>query len=275
MNSQAWSGLTQAALITFAGAGVLLGIRFAMDLNPLDAGTLWALLSSFVAFHGLRYGWSSTNFLSSAGLIVFVTLVQASHQAAYRDALTGLKNKPAYDEAAARLGTHYVVAVVGLDQLKHYANQHGKRVGELILRRIAPTIHAAAGSAQVFRLGGDELTLLFSRRKTTDTLVTLEAIRKAVEQCRLELRGGEAVRESHSATRSRPNVEALTLTAGIGVAEAGDAHHSLELVTKAAYRALYEAKAEGGNIVKRGQVAVALGKSASPETGRIVAYHEY
>lgn len=275
MDSPARSGLAQPALLAFLGAILLIGIRFAVDQNPLDAGTLWAVLGSFIAFHGLRYGWSPTNFLSAAGLIVFVTLVQASHQSVYRDALTGLNSTLAYDEAAAMLGSKYVVAIVGLDQLKHYANQHGKRVGELVLRQVAPKIQAAAGSAQVYRLGGDELTVLFSRKTTTETLVTLEAIRKAVEQCRLELRGRETVREVRGASRPRPNIETLTLTASIGVAEAGDAQASLGLVTKAAYRALYEAKGEGGNVIKRGQAVAAPTKAAPAGTGRIVAYSDY
>ena len=268
-----WSTLTQPALLAFVGAVLMLGVRFALEQNPLDAGALWALIASFTAFQGLSHGWAPTNFLSAAGLILFLTLVQASHQRAYRDALTGMLGKQAHEEATATLAGKYVVAVVGIDQLKQYGNQHGKPVREQLLRLVAPKIQAAAGRGQVYRLAGEEFTILFPRRTAMETLVTLEAIRKAVEQCRIYLRGRDRVWESRRA--SRPGGEELALTASIGVAEAGAGASSLGLVTKAAYRALYEAKGEGGNLVKRGSVISEAPRPAHAEMGRIVAYSEF
>jgi diguanylate cyclase (GGDEF)-like protein len=265
----AWSQVTQPALLAFLGALAMIGVRFACERNPLDAGALWALTASFTALHGLQYGWTPTNFFSAAGLILFLTLVQASHQRAYRDELTGLLGKQAYEEALAGLGAKYTVAIVGLDQLKQYGNQHGKPVSEQLLRLVAPKIQAAAGQGQVYRLAGEEITILFPRKTATDTLVTLEAIRKAVDQFEGYVRG-ERVWEG-----SRSGAETLPLTASIGVAEAGTGKSSLSLVIKAAYRALYEAKGAGGNLVRRGTVAGEIAKPPRAETGRIVAYSEF
>jgi diguanylate cyclase (GGDEF)-like protein len=267
-----WTTLPQAALLAYAGAVLLIGIRFILKRNPLDSGTLWALIASFVAFQGFHHGWSPTNFLSAAGLILFVTLVQASHQQTYRDDLTGVPGRLAYDEAVAGLGKKYVLAVVGIDQLKQYGNQHGKPVSEQVLCLLAPKIMAAAGAGKVYRLAGEEFTLLFPRKTATETLVDLGAIRRAVEDSALYLRGRDRVREGGGA---RSSDEALPATASIGLAEAGDARSSLALVTKAAYRALYEAKGEGGNRVKRGTVSADVQKTAYAETGRIVACGEF
>lgn len=270
-----WTALTQPALMAFFGAIVLLGVRFVMDRNPLDAGSLWAVIASFTALQGLRYSWSPTNFFSTAGLILFFALVQASHRRAYRDELTGLLGKAAYDQAVAQLKGRYVLAVVGLDQLKQYGNQHGRPVSEQILRLLAPKIETAAGPGQVYRVSGEDLTLLFPRRTATDTLVVMDAVRKAVEQCRLELRGGTRVWETASGARPRAGADALLVTASIGMAEGEEGQRSLSLVTKAAYRALYEAKSAGGNLVRRGSVAAEPAKTAPRETGRIVAYSEF
>ncbi|MBH0180033.1 MAG: GGDEF domain-containing protein, partial [Nitrospira sp.] len=189
-----------------------------------------------------------------------------------RDDLTGIPGKPAYDEAVAGLGRKYVLAVVGIDQLKQYGNQHGKPVSEQVLCLVAPKILAAAGAGKVYRLAGEELTVLFPRKTATETLVDLGAIRKAVEATTLYLRGRDAVREG---VGTKSTDQALTVTVSIGLAESGDATLPRELVTKSAYRALYEAKGEGGNRVKRGAISVDVPKTASAGTGHIVAHSEY
>ena len=251
---------------------MLIGVRFLLERNPLDGGAFWGLITVFTAFQGLKYGWSATNFLSAAGLILFLTLVQASHQRTYRDDLTGIPGKLAYEQAVANLGQKYVLAILGIDQLKQYGSQHGKPVSEQLLRLVAPKIVAAAGSGKVYRLAGEEFTILFPRKTVTDTLVTLEAIRKVVGQATLYLRKHNQVWEG---SRARSGHDQLILTASIGVTEAGDAPSTLGLATKTAYRALYEAKGEGGNLVKRGTVTPDRPKPVRAQTGRIVAYGEF
>ncbi len=265
-----WTVVPQPGLVAFAGALLLIGTRFAVEKNPLDGGAFWALVTSFVAFQGILYGWAPTNFLAAAGLILFLTLFQASHQRIYRDDLTGVPGRLAYQEALANLGTKYVLAVVGIDQLKQYANQHGKAVSEQLLRLLAPKVVGAAGSGKVYRLAGEEFTILFPRKTATETLASLEAIRKAVEQTTICLHGRDRVWEG---TGTGDN--ALRATASVGLAEAGDNRSSLGLVTKAAYRALYEAKGDGGNLVRRGTIVTEAPKASQAERGRIVAYSEF
>ncbi len=264
-----WSALPQPALLAFLGAILLLAVRLVCERNPLDAGTLWALIASWTAFMGLRRGWVPTNFFTVAGLILFVTLVQASYRTAYRDALTGLLGKQAYEEATARLGATYAVAVVGFDQLKHYGNQYGKSISEQLLRLVAPIVQVAAAGGVVYRLCGEELTVLFPGKSATDTLALLERIRKEVGQAVWHLRGRDRVWPG-----AKPGAEALPLTASIGIAEARGGKAELGAVTKAAYRALYDAKGQGGNVVRRGNIEQPPPKPTRVETGRIVAYSE-
>ena len=270
-----WTPLPQPALLAFGSALVLLTAKSLLYQDPLDSGAVWGLLTTFLAVHGIRYGWNPTNFLSAAGLILFLALVQASHQRTYRDELTGALGRLAFDEIASRLGERYVVAIVGVDQLKQYQNQYGRPVAEQVLRLVVPKIMAAAGTGKVYRLAGDELTLLFTARTATDTLATFEKIRKTVEQISLRLRNQTRVWEGSRAPGSRIKDLDLPLSASIGVAEATPPGPLLTVVTKTAYRALYEAKGEGGNIVRRATMQAAPVKSASQPTGRIVAYSAF
>ena len=277
-----WTAIPQLALVAYAGAVLLIGTRFVVQKNPLDSGTFWALIASFVALQGFHHGWLSASFFATAGLILFVTLVQASHRQTYRDDLTGVPGRVAYDEAVAGLGKKYVLAVVGIDQLKQYGNQHGRPVSEQVLRLVAPRILAAAGAGKVFRLAGEELTVLFPRKKATESLVDLGEIRKAVEETALYLRGRDTVREG---VGTKSNDQALAVTVSIGLAEAGefkagdtkagDPKSSLSLVVKAAYRALYEAKGEGGNRVKRGTVSADIPQIGQTVTSRVISYSDF
>ncbi|HEX5646803.1 MAG TPA: GGDEF domain-containing protein [Nitrospira sp.] len=273
--STSWTALPQLALLAFAGAVLLIGIRFALNRNPFDSAIFWSVIASFVAVQGFHHGWIPTNFFSAAGLTLFVALLLASHQETYRDELTGIPGKLAYDQTVAGLGSKYVLAVVGIDQLKQYGNRHGKSVSEQMLRLIAPKIMASAGGGKVHRLAGEEFTVLFPRKSTTATLVDLEAMRKAVEEAEFYLRGRHRVWERGATARTKARDVALSATVSIGVAESGDARPALALVTKAAYRALYEAKGEGGNRVKRGIVSADVPKASPDPTGRIVTYSEF
>ena len=270
-----WTPLPQPAVLAFVSALLLLTARSLLYHDPLDGGAAWAILTTFLAVHGIQYGWNPTNFLSAAGLTLFLSLVHASHQRTYRDELTGALGRLAYNETIARLGEKYVMAIVGVDQLKQYQNQYGKTVAEQVLRLVAPKIMATAGSGKVFRLTGDEFTVVFYSRAAIDTLATLEQIRKAVGKTTLRLRKQTRVWEgSRSSTPGSKDID-LPITLSIGVAEPTAPHLSLTLVTKAAYRALYEAKGEGGNMVKRGTIQIASANTAPSTTGRIVAYSEF
>lgn len=269
-----WTPLPQPALLAFGSAFLLLTVKFLLYHDPLDSGAAWALLATFLAVHGIRYGWNPTNFLAAAGLILFLALLQASHQRIYHDELTGALGRLAFDEMVPRLGEKYVLAIAGVDQLKQYQNQYGRTVTEQVLRLIVPKIMAAAGTGKVYRLAGEELTLLFPARTATDTLATFEQIRKAVEQTSLILRNQTRVREGRRTSGTGTKDIDLPLSISIGVAEATAPGPLLTVVTKAAYRALYDAKGEGGNIVRRATAQPAPAKTAPQPRGRIVAYSE-
>jgi diguanylate cyclase (GGDEF)-like protein len=271
-----WTPIPQAALFAFAIALLLHFIRFVLHRDPLEGGAIWALLAVFTAYHTSHYGWQSTNFFMTAGLILFVTLLQSFYQRTYRDELTGIPGPLAYDEAIGQLGKRFSVAVVSIDQLTRYANTHGKSVSEQILKLVAPRIQAACSGGQIFRTTGEELTLLFSGKSTTESLHSLETIRKTVEAISLYLRGSDRVWESHRGIKKAGSQDReLPITLSIGVGEKLNDGATLSLVIKSAYHALYEAKGTGGNVVKRGPAASVPPRGSHTESGRIVPSGEY
>jgi diguanylate cyclase (GGDEF)-like protein len=270
-----WTPIPQPALFAFSTALLLHFIRFAFHRDPLEGGAIWALVAIFVAYHTSRYGWQPTNFFMAGGLILFVTLLQSFYQRTYRDELTGIPGRLAYDEAIGQLGKRFSVAVIGIDQLTQYANIHGKPVSEQILKLVAPRIQAACSDGQVFRTTGEEFTVLFPGKSTTDTMGTLDIVRKSVEGIGLFLRGRDRVWEQRGTQKAGSRDRELPITLSIGVAEKQSDSATLTLVIKSAYRALYEAKGIGGNVVKRGLEAVVPVRRSQSETGRIVASGEY
>jgi len=271
-----WTPIPQPALVAFAVAMLLHVIRFTLHRDPLEGGAIWALCAIFVAYHTSPYGWQPTNFFMAAGLILFVTLLQSFYQRAYRDELTGIPGLLAYEEAIGQLGKRFSLAVIGIDQLSQYANTHGKPVSEQILKLVAPRVQAACFDGHVFRTTGEELTVLFPGKSATETLVTLETVRKTIEAIGLFLRGRDRVWETQRGTKKAGSRDqALPITLSIGVAEKLSDSATLSLVIKSAYRALYEAKGIGGNVVKRGPVASAPARRSHAESGRIVPNGEY
>jgi diguanylate cyclase (GGDEF)-like protein len=271
-----WTPIPQPALFAFATAWLLYFIRFALHRDPLEGGAIWALIAVFVAYHTNRYGWQPTNFFMAAGLIFFVALLQSFYQRTYRDELTGIPGSLAYDEAIGQLGKRYSVAVISIDQLTQYANTHGKPVSEQILKLVAPRIQATCANGQIFRTTGEELTILFPGKLATDTLMTLEAVRKAIEAIGLFLRGRDRILEKQRETQKTGSHDrALPITLSIGVAEKANDSATLSLVIKSAYRALYEAKGIGGNVVKRGVAEINPARRPRAGSGRIVSSGEY
>lgn len=270
-----WTPIPQPALVAFAIAGLLHVIRFALHRDPLEGGAIWALCAIFVAYHTSRYGWQPTNFFMTAGLILFITLLQSFYRQTYRDELTGIPGRLAYDEAIGQLGKRFSVAVIGIDQLTQYANIHGKSVSVQILKLVAPRIQAACSDGQIFRTTGEEFTVLFPGKSITDTMGTLDIVRKSVEAIGLFLRGRDRVWEQRGIQEAGSRDRALPITLSIGVGEKLTDSATLTLVIKSAYRGLYEAKGIGGNVVKRGLQAVVPARRSQSGTGRTVASGEH
>ena len=142
------------------------------------------LLSVYVvAFAPVFYGGAegqigeiTTELTLWTGIGVFLVLLMrriraqrvAAHELARVDALTGLGNRRAFDEAlddalarARRTGTRVSVLVTDLDDFKRINDVHGHVVGDECIRQAADALRATIRDGEgCFRWGGDEFAVL-------------------------------------------------------------------------------------------------------------------
>ncbi len=158
---------------------------------------------------------------------------------AREDALTGLGNRRAFDEAlerefarARRSGAPLSVVVVDIDHFKQVNDQFSHAAGDEVLRRVAALLKAESrGFDIVARWGGEEFTLLLPE-------TTLAAARSSCER----------LRERIMALDLSDIDPALRITASFGIADAEGVDNHQQLLHRAD-QALYRAKAEGRNRV--------------------------
>jgi len=251
VNLASWTPISQPALVAFGVALVSQGIRVALYRTAIEGGLLWALVVSFVALHGSRAGWPATNYFATAGLILAVALFETSYRMAYHDDLTGLPGRRALNEALAKLGNRYAVAMVDIDHFKQFNDRYGHDVGDQVLRMVASKLERVSGGGKAFRFGGEEFAMIFAGQSAADVIPHLESLRKAVQASCFVLRGPDRPRKRPKTPRTHTGPRsALVVTVSIGVAERDNRRRQPNQVIKAADLALYLAKEAGRNQVK-------------------------
>jgi len=159
------------------------------------------------------------------------------------DALTGVANRRAFDQAvasafnAASVRRPMSVLFLDIDHFKKFNDTHGHAVGDAVLVAFAKTMAATVGDAgTVYRYGGEEFAVV------CPTLDRTAAARLA-EQVRTDIAAKARTRNAAG--------EELSITASIGVAcHDGSFFRKPEQVVKAADQGVYAAKDAGRNSVR-------------------------
>lgn len=246
----AWSRLEPAALLAFAGGGAALLLGAILRPNATARGFLWAAAAAFLALQATGSP-DATLYLTTAGLTLTVAVVEASYFMAFRDPLTELLARRAFDEALQRLGGRYTVAIVDIDRFKRVNDRHGHDVGDQVLRMVATKLAEAGGGGRAYRYGGEEFAVLFPGKGVEDALPHLEALRETIEAEPFGLRGPDRPRKPpERPKRARTKKRSLSVTVSIGAAECTDRKTPPTDVVRAADKALYRAKQGGRNRVK-------------------------
>ncbi len=152
---------------------------------------------------------------------------------AYTDTLSGLPNRRAFEDRAARLrdfsdAKPLAVLMIDLDGFKPVNDSEGHEAGDRILALIARTLAGGLREGDfVARFGGDEFAALLPRTDLSEAEALAERLRARVQDA-----GSDA-----------------SVTASIGVAMLED---DVRRALLRADVALYEAKNSGRNMVKRG-----------------------
>jgi diguanylate cyclase (GGDEF)-like protein len=162
--------------------------------------------------------------------------LQAVAARAETDALTGLRNRGAFDERLAALiddpdSQPLVLVMLDLDGFKQFNDVNGHPAGDALLQDTARAIAASVRDGDLgFRYGGDEFALLLPK---TDS----ESARQIAERIRLAV---AAVGSSGS----------FGVTASVGLGDAPRDAHSAEALVRVTDAALYRAKGSGGDRVQ-------------------------
>jgi len=246
-----WTPLPQLAQLAFLLGLVLFACLTVFGRRAADHGFLWALLAAFLALNHGAAGTVTTVYLATAGLILGVSVVEASFRLAYRDELTRLPTRRALNEALNQLGDEYAVAMVDVDHFKKFNDTYGHETGDQVLRMVGSKLERVSGGGRGFRYGGEEFSVLFPGKRVREALPHLEALREEIQDARFALRAPGRPRKKTTKTRASagPRRE-VSVTVSIGVAEASARYPTPEQVIQAADKALYRAKKAGRNQVK-------------------------
>jgi diguanylate cyclase (GGDEF)-like protein len=154
---------------------------------------------------------------------------ESLHHESRTDALTGIPNLRALEEALGALGRRSAnrgepasVLFLDLDRFGAFNKRRGDARGDRALRQVADTLAAnCRGDDVAFRKGGEELVLLLPGADHEAALAVAERIRAAVEDLGIG-HGGH------------PDTPVLTVTVGVATAEPGtDPHHTLQAAADA------------------------------------------
>ena len=97
----------KAMLPIYAGSFALAVTAAVLRRSPVEKGFVWALVACSLAAGALPGSPLVTFYLTAAGLILGLSVVEISYSMAYRDELTGLPARRALPEALESLGSRY------------------------------------------------------------------------------------------------------------------------------------------------------------------------
>jgi diguanylate cyclase (GGDEF)-like protein len=152
---------------------------------------------------------------------------------ATRDGLTGLLNRPAFFNRAARLcqesATQLAAVMIDIDHFKGINDSHGHAAGDKAIRAIAEFLKGQGDT--VGRLGGEEFALVLDHGDSDDAWREAEAMRRFIAMQQIDV-GGAHVQ--------------LSCSFGVAVGAPGD---GIDDILRKADAALYAAKRAGRNMV--------------------------
>ena len=261
-----WTRIPQLSWLAFGVAVVVLLYRFLVYRKPVESGLLWSLTAAFLSLQAGGLGRVASAYIATGGLILAGSIVENSYALAYRDELTELPSRRAFNDALLGLEDTYTIAMVDVDHFKKFNDTYGHETGDQVLRMVAAKLARVSGGGHAFRVGGEEFSILFPGKSTKDVLPHLEMLRTEIETGAFRARdtkdrrhaplpghdrrksgGRKAVRRQRSPVQS-PLGE-ISVTVSMGVAEPGNARE-VEQVIQAADKALYRAKQAGRNRVE-------------------------
>jgi diguanylate cyclase (GGDEF)-like protein len=200
-----------------------------------------ASLFGFIYFESIIFALGTSVFILA---LVKERNEAAGLAAARTDSLTGIASRAAFLDSAERVllrsrrdGAPVSVMMFDLDRFKAINDRHGHAVGDAVIRRFCEITTAALRPNEVFgRVGGEEFVVVLPGSSIEAACVRAERIRISfAEDCRF--------------VRDRQ----VNATVSGGVSVSLKSEQTLEELLEYSDAALYGAKADGRNRIKRAE----------------------
>ena len=242
--------LSDAALAVALFALLFTGGLAGWRGHRLDKGFFWVALVVVLA---LRHGpdsLESTIYLTMAGLMLIVNVLEKSYALSLHDNVTHLPARRALRREIRRSGSPYALALVSVDHFDSLHDRYGRDVSDRVIKRIANNLRKAGAS--VFRYSRENFALVFAGKGRNEVLGDLETLRTEIEDFGFSLRPTAAGNGQDETTRYPSARWSLTVT--VGVAESGEKQGRSArygAISQAARRALRRGQKAGGNTVSK------------------------
>lgn len=205
------------------------------------------------AIFGADHGVAQTVASLVAGMADRAALLENLQQQVRSDALTGLANRRALDEALyMELNRHrrseqaLSVAMIDLDHFKDFNDKYGHPAGDDLLREMARRMKTRSRRNDVVaRYGGEEFCLVLPGTPARGALAVLDGVRSDGP---VRVRVTIPINQSDTSPSSGVDASMAGVTFSAGVTQWNGQESAAELIARAD-RALYEAKGTGRDCI--------------------------
>lgn len=241
--------MNQTSLLVFFLTLIFFIMKAYVKKSVFELRLVGVIISVFIALLFVNEHLSFSIFLSTAGLLLIISIIEDSYSMAYLDELTGIPSRRALKENLMKLGNTYVIAMVDIDFFKKFNDKYGHDVGDDVLKLVASNLVQVTGGGKAFRYGGEEFTIIFPGKSINDVLPHLENLRERVSKSGYTRKPSKTQSKKSKSKLAKPSQ--LFVTISIGVCEKTNNHKDYNDVLKGADKALYRAKKKGRNCVSK------------------------
>ncbi len=252
--ANSFTGIKVPAVVLYIiSVGLLLSCYILKNVN-MNIIYVAILITSVLSLYFANRILITSIFISAIFIIVVIALFDVSYSLAFYDTLTGVLSRRALEQELLKLGNKkYAIAMVDLDHFKHVNDTYGHDVGDEVLKMVASLLDKNSGHGKVFRYGGEEFVVLFTKTNYNEVMPLLERMRRAIERRPFVLRSDNRPSEKpeKSAVKTSKGKGILNITVSIGLAQKTDLLKTCFDVIRKADEALYKSKNCGRNCVTK------------------------
>jgi len=243
--------IPQLIFFIYIGCTVYVGYIFVQQQSILNSGLLFSLIASGLFLQTGLENPDAALYITLAGLLPVIAIVQNAYFIAYMDELTALPGRRALNEEMARLHGVFSIAMLDVDHFKKFNDTYGHDIGDQVLKMVGGKIRSIGGGGKPYRYGGEEFAILFPNKNTKDSFPHLSNLREEIDNARMILRNKAKETAGKQKPANKAPWQEVHVTISIGVAEHSAMLENPDEVIRGADQALYCAKEKGRNRISQ------------------------